>query len=106
MVADADSETLPGFGNYGERAIVDLEELASVFEERCAPRRKLHVPGGPLDEAAAEPLLQSLQLQADRGLSRPHGFSRTRETAKLSDPDESLDDIQVEGALDHFHSLL
>jgi hypothetical protein len=46
-----------------------------------------------------------LQLQADRGLRRPHGLSRAREAAKLGDADESLDGIQVEGAVNHFPAL-
>jgi hypothetical protein len=105
MVADADGEALPGSGKYGERAIVYLQEFAGVFEEGCAPRRKLHVPGRPLDEPTAEPLFEPLQLQADRCLRRPHGFSRAREAAKLGDADESLDGIQVEGVFCHFQTL-
>jgi hypothetical protein len=102
MVADADGEALPGSGKYGERAIVCLQKLAGMFEEGCAPRRKLHVPGRPLDQPAAEPLFEPLQLQADRGLRGPHGLSRAREAAEFGYADKSLDGIQVEGALDHF----
>ena len=76
-----------------------------MFEEGCALRRKLHVPGRPLDQPAAEPLFEPLQLQTDRGLRRPHGFSRAREAAKLGDADESLDGIEVEGAFGHFQPL-
>src|SRR5690348_874743 len=100
MVADPDGETLPGSGKYGERAIVCRQEFAGVFEEGCALRRKQHIPGCPLDEPTAEPLFEPLQLQADRGLRRLHGFSRARETAELGDADESLDRVQVEGAFD------
>ena len=98
MVADADGEALPRSGKYGERAIEYLQEFAGDFKKACAPRRKLHVAGRPLEEPAAEPLFKTLQLQADRGLRRPHGFSRAREAAKLGDAEESLDGIQVEGA--------
>jgi 4-oxalocrotonate tautomerase len=105
MVADADGEALPGSGKYGERAIVYLQEFAGVFEEGCARRRKLHVPGRSLDEPAAEPLFEPLQLQADRSLRRSHGFSRAREAVELGDAHESLHGIQVEGAFDHFQAL-
>jgi hypothetical protein len=63
------------------------------------------VPWRPLDEPAAEPFFEPLQLQADRGLGRPHGFSRAREAAELGDVDESLDRIQVEGMFCHFQTL-
>jgi hypothetical protein len=56
MVADADGEVLPGSGKHGERAIVDFQEFAGVFEEGCAPGRKLDVPGRSLEESTAEPL--------------------------------------------------
>jgi hypothetical protein len=105
MVADADGEALAGAGKQGERAIVDLQKFAGVFEEGRAPRRKLHVPGRPLDEPAAESHFEPLQLQADRSLRRPHGFSRAREAAKLDDADESPDGIEVEGTLNHFQAL-
>ena len=105
MVADADGEALPGSGKYGERPVVYRQQFAGVFEERCALRRELHVAGRPLDQPAAEPVFEPLQLQADRGLRRPHGFSRAREAAKLGDADESLHGIEVEGASDHFHPL-
>jgi hypothetical protein len=62
MVADADGETLPRCAEYGERTIVRLQELASGFEEGCAPGRELHVTRRPLDQPAAEPLFQPLQL--------------------------------------------
>jgi hypothetical protein len=52
MVADADGEALSGCGKNSERATVYLKEFASMFEEGCAARSKLHVPGGPLDEPA------------------------------------------------------
>jgi len=58
MVADADGEALPGSGKHGERAIVYLQEFAGVFEEGCAPRRKLHVPGA-FARRAGQPSLSS-----------------------------------------------
>ena len=64
MVADADGEALPRSGKYGERAIEYLQEFAGDFKKACAPRRKLHVAGRPLEEPAAEPLFKTLQLQA------------------------------------------
>jgi hypothetical protein len=84
-------------GKYSERAIVYLQEFAGVLEKGYALRRKLHGPRRPLDEPAAKPFFEALQLQADRGLRRPHGFSRAREATKLGDSYESLDGIQVEG---------
>lgn len=68
-------------------------------------RRKLHVPGGSLDEPAAEPIFEAFQLQADGSLRCPHGFGRAREASKLGYTDESLDSIQVKGSLDHFNML-
>lgn len=44
-------------------------------------------------------LFEPIQLQADRGLRCSHGFSRVREAAKVSDVDQSLDGIQVAGAV-------
>src|SRR3954452_5178298 len=105
MVADADGEALPGSGKYGKCTIVYFQEFAGVFEEGCALRRKLHVPRRPLDEPAAKPLFEPLQLQAHRALCRPHGFSRAREAVELSDAHESLDGIQVERAFYHFQAL-
>ena len=105
MVADANREALPGSGKYGKCAIVYFQEFAGMFEEGCAQGRKLHVPRRPLDEPAAKPFFEPLQLQADRALRRPHDFSRAREAAKLGDADESLDGIQVERALHHFLAL-
>jgi hypothetical protein len=96
---------LPGSGKQSKRAVVYVKEFAGMVQEGCALRRKLHVPRRPLDEPAAEPLFEPLQLQADRGLRRPHGLSRAREAAKLGDADESLDGIQVEGAVNHFPAL-
>jgi hypothetical protein len=103
VVADAESKPLPRSGKFGKRAIVCLEELAGVLEEGRAARRKLHAPGRPLDEPAAEPLFEPLQLQADRGLRRLHDFRRAREAVELGDADKSPNGIQVEGALDHFY---
>src|SRR4051794_39202024 len=105
MVADANGEALPGFGKHGERALVYLQEFAGVFEEGSALRGQLHIPGRALDEPTAEPLFKPLQLQADRSLRGPHGFSRAREAVELGDADERLDSSQVERALDHFGVL-
>ena len=102
MIADTNGEAQPGFRKYGERTIMRLQECAGLFEEGFAPCRKLHAPGRPLDEPAAEPLFEPLELQTDRSLRRPHGFRRAREAVKLGDADESLYGAQVEGALDHF----
>ena len=82
-----------------------LQQFAGVFEEGCALRRELHVAGRPLDQPAAEPGFEPLQLQAHRGLRRPHRFSRAGKTAELGDAHESLDGIEVEGATDHFNLL-
>jgi hypothetical protein len=105
MIADSDRETLPGSVKNSKGAIVYRKQFAGVFEEGGAARRKLYIPGCPLDEPAAESFFQTLQLQADAGLRGPHGFRRAREASELGNPDESLDGIQVEGALDHFKSL-
>ena len=105
MVANSNGEALPGSSKQGECAIMRLQEFAGMFEEGFALRRKLHVTGCPLDEPAAEPFFEPLQLQADRGLSCPHGFSRPREAVELGDADESLDCVQVEGALVHCRML-
>ena len=103
MVADTDGEALPGrSAEYGERAIVFLQEFTSVFKEGRALRRKLHGPGRPLDKSATEPLFEPLQFQADGSLRRPHGFSRTREAFELRYADEGPDGIQVEGMFSHF----
>ena len=46
-------------------------------KRKLAPRAvKRHRARRALDEPAAEPLFEPLQLQADRGLRRPHRFSR------------------------------
>jgi hypothetical protein len=105
MIADADSEALPGFGKYCERTIMRFQEGTGVFEEGFAPCRELHVPGRPLDKPAAEPRFEPLQPEADRCLRRPHGFCRAREVAKLGDADESLYGVQVKRTLCHFYQL-
>ena len=102
MIADADGEALPSPGKNGERAIVHLKEFAGVLEESGATRRKLYIPGCPLDEAATESLFKPFQLQADPRLCCPHGFRRAREASELGNADESLDGIQVDGALYHY----
>jgi hypothetical protein len=102
MIADADGEALPGSVEFGDCAIVDLQQFASVTEEGCAPRRKLHVPRRPLDQPAAEPFLETFQLETDRALRRPHRLSREREAAKLRDANESVHGVQVEGGFYHF----
>jgi hypothetical protein len=99
MIAEADGEALPALVKNGKRAIVYLKEFAGMLEEGGATRRNLYVPGCPLDEPAAKPLLKPLQLQAHRGLRHPHSFRRAREAAELGNADESLDGIQVEGGV-------
>jgi len=99
MVAYPYCEALSGYGEHSKRAIMGFQKAAGVFEEYCAPCRKLHVPGRSFEKASAEPLLKPLELEADRSLRRPHRLSRPREAAKFGGPDESLDGIQVEGAL-------
>ena len=42
-------------------------QFAGMVEKGCTARRKLHVPRRPLDQPAAEPRFEPLQLQADRG---------------------------------------
>jgi hypothetical protein len=44
MVADADGEALPRSGKCVERALLDFQECAGMFEEGCALRR-LNRPG-------------------------------------------------------------
>jgi len=105
MITDANREALPGSDKYRERTIMYLQEFAGVLKEGCAPRRKLHVPGRSLNEPETEPFFEALQLQADCGLRRLHGFSSMRKAAKLGDADEGLDGIQVEGALSHLKHL-
>jgi hypothetical protein len=105
MIADADGEALPMPVKNGKRAIVYLKEFAGMLEEGGATRRNLYVPGGPLDEAAAEPLFKALQLQAHGRLRRPDSFRRAREAAELGNADESLDGIQIEGAVSHLQFL-
>src|SRR4051812_22818342 len=71
MVADADGEALARPDEPGQRAILRLQELAGVVEESGAARRQLHAAGRPLEEAAAEPRFEPLQLQADRAFVAP-----------------------------------
>ncbi|ADC45249.1 hypothetical protein Rmet_6650 (plasmid) [Cupriavidus metallidurans CH34] len=106
MVTDTDDKTLPSPCHSGERAFVYLQEFAGVFKEGYALRRQRHIPGGPLDQPTIEPLFEPLQLQADSGLRRPHGFSRARKAAKVRNAHESLDGIQVERVPFHFQLLL
>jgi len=105
MIADSDRETLPGSVKNSKRAVVYRKEFAGVFEEGGTARRKLDIPGCPLDEPASESLFKTLQLQADSSLRRPHGFRCAREASELGNPDESVDGIQIEGAPHHFESL-
>ncbi len=105
MVANTDREPLPSACKYGERTIMYLQKFAGMLKEGFSPRRKLHVPGGPLDEPTAEPIFEPFQLQADGSLRCPHGFGRAREACKLGYTDESEDCIQVKGTLYHFNML-
>lgn len=105
MVADSDNKTLPTLRKPGKRAIVNLQQFSGIFEERKPLRRQLDMPRRALDQPAAEPFLQSLQLQTDGGLRRPHRFRRTRKAAELRNVNKSLDGIKIERTLNHFQFL-
>jgi hypothetical protein len=57
MIADTNGQANPSSGKFGKRAVVDLQEFTSGWEEGRALRRKLYGPGRPLDKPEAEPLL-------------------------------------------------
>ena len=105
MITDANSKALPSLCEYGESSIVNFQEFASGLEKRRTPCCELHVPRCSFDEAISESLFEPLQLQADRGLRRPHSFSCARETIKFGNVYESLDGIQIEGGVYHFELL-
>ena len=44
MVTDANGQALPGAGECGRCAVVDLEKFAGVLKEGCAPRRLVLTP--------------------------------------------------------------
>src|SRR4051812_27763453 len=86
---------------------VTARSCASSSSRACPrnaapPGRKRHVPRRPLDEPAAEPFLETFQLETDRALRRRHRLSREREAAKLRDANESVHGVQVEGGFYHF----
>jgi hypothetical protein len=102
MVADADNETLADACEPCQRAIVYRQEIPGMVEKGNALRGELDVPRSPLHEPAAQPLFESLKLQADGRLRRLHGFRRTREAAQVRDTDKRLNGIEVERARYHF----
>jgi hypothetical protein len=93
MVAYADGKPLPGLGNHAERAVVNRQKLSRVLEESRTPRREFHIPRRSLNEPEAEPVLESLEFQADGGLSGLQGFSRTREAAEFGNANEGFHGI-------------
>lgn len=105
MVADADGQALAGLSERGQRPVVRDQQFTRMLQKCRAPGRQLHVARRALDEAAAQPVLQPLELQAYRGLRRAHGFGCAREAAQLGNAHKGFDGIQIQGSLNHLNLI-
>ena len=80
----------------GDGAVVRGEEAPRAVQERRPLRRKAHQSRRPLDQSMPDPILQPLQLDADRALRGPKRLGRARKTVKVGDHDKGPDGIDIQ----------
>ncbi|KAI1691710.1 hypothetical protein DdX_21703 [Ditylenchus destructor] len=87
-------------------AIVDLQKLSGMCKEggtlrRQFPRAEVFARG-----AGSPACLQEFELLADPCLGGLHDLCCTREAAQLSDANEGMNGIEIQGAINHDKRLL
>ena len=73
-----------------------VEELACRLDEDLALCRQTDLPRRAFDQPRAQPVLQPLQLDADRALRGPQHFSGAGETAMIRDHEERTDRVDFQ----------
>ena len=97
VVADADREAALLGRERADRRLMRGDQIARGGQEDVAVGREPHEARRAVDQAAAELLLEPLDLQADRRLRRVHRLGGAGEALEVGDQDEGLDGFEVEG---------
>ena len=86
----------PRLGELRQRLFRQRQDAPPIGEQRLARRGEAERARGALDQAAAERLLQPLQLQADGGLAEAQALAGARDVAGRGDGDEGAQEVVVE----------
>ena len=81
------------------------QQVARAIEECGTVARETHQPRRALDQAAAEALLELLQLEAHRRLGRTRCFGGAREARQVGDQHEGLHGVEIQWAHHDFESI-
>lgn len=102
MVADAEAQA----GRHRprdlrQRAVMRLQKPPGRRQELRTLSGHGDVPRRPVEEARAEPVLQTLEAQADRCLRSGKRLGGTREAAEIGHPHEGQDTVEIERRYGH-----
>src|SRR5262249_35245795 len=103
MMADSNSEATLLDCERVDGALMRGHKGASRFEKSVAFRGETDEPRRALNQATPQPVFQTFDLQAHRGLRGVHCLRRSCEALEIGHQDESLNGFKVERLHGGYH---